>query len=367
MIQKLWIHLRQQVDANLPILNRFLTVSLILTIIGVGVFWVILQRENDVRSTKFANPEKLSSESDSVEALKPTTASRVKEMMTSVFTEEELTLSENQQLLQILDSSQFQNFLETNPNTLGNFFHFFQSQGIETEKNAVFEKFHQKFKQQFPAETVASIEHQMRQMLSNLLAESGLGAETAGNREDTEKFDQVLETFLSESENVTWMMNHFQGDYMAFGHWVMDVLQNPAPVFPVTSPFVDMNDVSSPMPKGSSGPEGTYTPAIVPQEDAPIPSTERPAVFELKVPGQSDFEAENTAPSTVEIPELPELPSEEHLKTALSEQFSVERFNRAIQTLNRYGPKEGLRRLKVSDPEAATRIESILLSPQENK
>ena len=98
-----------------------------------------------------------------------------------------------------------------------------------------------------------------------------------------------------------------------------------------------------------------------------IPSPERPAAFELQVPGRNDFESENTAPSTIGIPELPELPSEERLKTALSEQFSVERFNRAIQTLKHYGPKEGLRRLKVSDPEAAKRIESVLLSPQENK
>ena len=214
-------------DANLPILNRFLTIAIIFTIIGVGVFWVVLQRENDARPTKFANPEKLSPQSESVESLQATTASRVKETMTSVFTEEELTLPENQQLLQILDSPQFQDFLETDPNTLGNFFDFFQAQGIEIEKNEIFEKFHEKFKQQFPAETAASIEHQMRHVLSNLFAESGLESETAGNREDTEKFDRVLETFLSESENVTWMMNHFQGDYMAFGHWVMDVLQNP--------------------------------------------------------------------------------------------------------------------------------------------
>ena len=205
MIQKIWIRLRQRMDLYLPVLNRFLTVALILTVVGVGVFWVILQRENDARLTKRANPEKLSSQPDSVEPLKPTTAFRVKEMMTSVFTEEELILPENQQLLQVLDSPQFQDFLETDPSNLGNFFDFFRAQGIETEKNEVFETFHEKFKQQFPAETAASVEYQMRHVLSNLFAQRGLESESAGNREDTEKFDQVLETFLSESENVTWM------------------------------------------------------------------------------------------------------------------------------------------------------------------
>lgn len=331
------------------------------------MFWIILQHGNDTRSAKSANPEELSSQPDSIEPLKPPTVSRVKEMMTSVFTEKELTLPENQQLLQILDSPQFQDFLETNPSNLGNFFDFFRSQGIETEKSEVFETFHEKFKQQFPAETAASVEHQMRHVLSNLFVESGLESETAGNREDTEKFDQVLETFLSESENVTWMMNHFQGDYMAFGHWVMDVLQNPVPLLPETSPFVDMNEVSDPPSNGSLTPEGTYMPAIAPEENVRIRSPERPAASGLQVPGRNDFESENTAPSTIGIPELPELPSEERLKTILSEQFSVERFNSAIQTLNRYGPKEGFRRLKVSDPEVAKRIESVLLSPQENE
>ena len=57
MIQRLWIYLRQRMDLYLPVLNRFLTVALILTVIGVGMFWVILQRENDARPTKLANPE----------------------------------------------------------------------------------------------------------------------------------------------------------------------------------------------------------------------------------------------------------------------------------------------------------------------
>lgn len=367
MIQRLWIHLRQQMDLYLPVLNRFLTVALILTVIGIGVFWGILQPKNDTRPAKSANPEKLSSQPNSVEPLKPTTASRVKEMMTSVFTEEELTLPENQQLLQILDSPQFHDFLETNPRNLGEFFDFFRSEGIAIDKNAVFETFHETFKQQFPAETAVSLEQHMRLSLSKLFTESGLESETAGNREDTEKFDRALEMFLSESENVTWMMNHFQGDYMKFGHWAIDVLQNPVPSRPELSPFVDMNEGPSPTAKGYSIPEGPYTPTIAPQENGRMPNPEHSTAVKLESPAQSNFESENTAPSTIGIPELPELPSEERLKTALSEQFSVERFNRAIQTLKHYGPKEGLRQLKVSDPEAAKRIESVLLSPQENK
>ncbi len=128
-----------------------------------------------------------------------------------------------------------------------------------------------------------------------------------------------------------------------------------------------MNEASPSTPNRSLTSEGTYTPAIAPRGNVRIPNPERPAAFERQGPGRNDFESESTALSTIEIPELPEFPSEEYLKTALSEQFSLERFNRAMQTLNRYGPKEGLRRLKVSDPEVAKRIESTLRSPQANE
>ena len=66
-------------------------------------------------------------------------------------------------------------------------------------------------------------------------------------------------------------------------------------------------------------------------------------------------------------PEMPELPPEESLETVLRQQFSPERFSRAMNTLNQYGPEEGLRRLKDSDPEVATQVEQLLPKRQENK
>ena len=60
----------------------------------------------------------------------------------------------------------------------------------------------------------------------------------------------------------------------------------------------------------------------------------------------------------------PEIPSEEDFQTALRQRFSPERFNTAMQTLNRYGPEEGLRRLKASDPEVAKYIERNTDSPE---
>ena len=54
---------------------------------------------------------------------------------------------------------------------------------------------------------------------------------------------------------------------------------------------------------------------------------------------------------------IPDIPAEADFEKTLRERFSVERFNRALSTLNQYGSEEGLRRLKESDPEIAEHIE----------
>lgn len=60
------------------------------------------------------------------------------------------------------------------------------------------------------------------------------------------------------------------------------------------------------------------------------------------------------------------LPSDESFKSGLRQHFSPERSSQAIQMLNRYGPKEGVRRLKAVDPEVATHIETFLQKQAEN-
>ena len=58
--------------------------------------------------------------------------------------------------------------------------------------------------------------------------------------------------------------------------------------------------------------------------------------------------------------ELPAFPTDAELESDLQGQFSPERYGRAAETLRRYGPEEGLRRLKASDPEVATEMERVL-------
>ena len=61
----------------------------------------------------------------------------------------------------------------------------------------------------------------------------------------------------------------------------------------------------------------------------------------------------------------PELPSAEDFETTLRQEFSSQRLNAAMQILNRYGPEEGLRRLKESDPEIAKPFQRLIENPQE--
>ena len=60
------------------------------------------------------------------------------------------------------------------------------------------------------------------------------------------------------------------------------------------------------------------------------------------------------------------LPSDTSFKSGLRQRFSPERSSQAIQMLSRYGPKEGIRRLKDVDPEVATHIETFLQKQGEN-
>ncbi len=72
-------------------------------------------------------------------------------------------------------------------------------------------------------------------------------------------------------------------------------------------------------------------------------------------------------------PQVPELPTDESIEAELRKQLEPEanyrarlaqlepeRLQRAMETLNRYGPREGLRRLKTDDAETAELIEQLL-------
>ena len=63
--------------------------------------------------------------------------------------------------------------------------------------------------------------------------------------------------------------------------------------------------------------------------------------------------------------------ADDNLETLLTQRmnskaFSAEKMQRAMDVLNRYGPKEGLRKLQDSDPEVAKQIEGFIRERKEN-
>ena len=57
---------------------------------------------------------------------------------------------------------------------------------------------------------------------------------------------------------------------------------------------------------------------------------------------------------------ISQIPTVEKLESKISEQFNPKRFSKAMETLNRYGPEEGIRRLKETDPAVAEQVERLL-------
>ena len=57
---------------------------------------------------------------------------------------------------------------------------------------------------------------------------------------------------------------------------------------------------------------------------------------------------------------ISQIATAEKLESKISEQFNPERLSKAMETLNRYGPKEGIRRLKETDPAVAAQVERLL-------
>lgn len=270
----------------------------------------------------------------------------VLEMLSTFFSADELATPDNQQLVEVLRSPKYEAFLETNPTGIGDILDFFQSQGIPIDKTQVFQHFS-------GYETTIS-ERDMRAKLSQRFLNTYLEMETETG---AAAFEDIIAEFLSEEQNLAWMMTHFEGDFMEFGKWTTDVLRNSAPPREETSAVVNSNKV----------PQSTHNVTDIDVSMSSLDSTKVDETSSAELQDETltvNDEYMDVERSEALTSEVADLLSEEGLETALREQFSPEHFNRALHILNQYGPEEGLRRLKDSDPELAKRIERVLSKQQ---
>ena len=201
----------------------------------------------------------------------------------------------------------------------------------------------------FPTGSSIDYEPMMRKQLVEIALENP----SKNSREIRKMFQE------EDPANAIWSLVHFNGS-VRYYEWSENVRQNAA------SAIAEFTSVDTAIDPALSQITGTFTPDssttdgteennhILPgqREDTLSPKDRAQILQSIEGP-----EVELTKDIFADIPNLP---TNTDFEKALRERFSPQRFNSALQTLNQYGPKEGIRRLKESDPEVATHLEHLL-------
>lgn len=237
---------------------------------------------------------------------------------------------------------------------------FLESQGIKSSARELQEK---NFRESFPTGDYADYEPMMRKELAELFLELDFQPDVTDVQTTREYTLAVLSQFRSDWGNKVWMRGYFNG-YDGDVAWADSIRQNAANIVAELTP---MDNDTSPPPTESAF---TLNTADVVEEvggTASLPNTNTEVLSAPKDLPEIPQTVQETETELVKqhIADIPGLPTEAQFRNTLHQHFSPERLNRAMATLNRYGPKEGLRQLKESDPEIATRLERLIQPDKE--
>ena len=326
-------------------LNRVLSIALILAVVGISAFWM-LQREKPVMpAEKAASPKQEMHHSH--------------EWVQDYLKTRERTETMNQKMQRVRESQTYQDFLATSPDSMKDFLDFYAAQGVELPQAAFLDIFRETFEEAFQGKSAAELEPEMRQKLSTFLWEHNIHA---GTDTKDEGFEDVIIAFFVEDANIAWAMQYFQGDYFAIGRWATDVLQHSEPTA-TEGPALSETT-------GASSPAQGQLPDMAPQGGSEtMQSVTSPSFkeFEVTIAPDADIFTERETGSQAGLTLEEAKSTDASLETSLRESFSPDRFSRALETLNRYGPEEGFRRLKAADPVVAAHITRFLHKQQEEK
>lgn len=219
-----------------------------------------------------------------------------------------------------------------------------ESLGIPHTGRRVQAEFFQKY---FPdGGEYADYEPLMRQRVAEIALEDP-GQSTA----------DVLRRFNADFANQVWRHGYFNG-YEGEYEWGDNIRQNAASIAAEPTPW---DGDTPPAPTDSASLDDTRTTDVAEENADTLPPPREAAPSLEKVERLPESEVEIEAALTEELlPAAPERPTDVSVEKALRSQFSPQRFTRAIQLLNQYGPEEGLRRLKAADPEVAAQVERLL-------
>ena len=302
-------------------------------------------------------------------------AERVTQMAKSnrmaMFSEEELVRPDIQKRINVYDSPEFlemvKEHMESGSFSRRKFWKIFESQGVP-----IYWGVHtQLFREVFPTGEPEDYEPEMRLELAKLFL-AAEPVDPADSRAVLRQGLAVYAKFIKEGDKTfPWLAGRFDIDWdgailgntennPAF-EWVKDVQRNAANIVagaeaagdpgPDTDSLASSWDLSSVMESPPASHSETEVPTT-PDTSGSVLMTdaEIEAAIEKSLTRQTPDILTNQQPDTpIEI--------QSNLETTLKSQFSSERFERAMSTLEQYGPEEGLRRLRENDPEVASQIE----------
>ena len=358
--------------------------ALLIGIIVCMSVWLFLRehKERELAGHKKLIPPNIGIAPDSGSAQKPTYLSdgnQGEELLTSeegiarasksnfksLYSEEEFAASpRRKQILEAMNSPEFLELTKearkTGP-TMRKWYEFLESQGIEVDWEMLNNPFHS----HFPGGP-EDYEPEMRLKMAKLF----LSTEPADLTDPTAaalQRHQVFNEFRREDKrNGLWQRAQFGVDWdgvlqidregmennPAFA-WITDVQRNAASI--VAAAETTEGDT----PEAQASAPSWDMSSVLENPSAALSETEIPATFDTseRAP-MTDTEIETAIEKSL-TPQPPDTPSEiqSNFENSLKAQFSSERFEQAMSTLDQYGPEEGLRRLKENDPEVAKQIE----------
>ena len=360
----------------------------IAVLIGVSVcvsVWFFLREHKDKSSlvydvpssnngptTKYRKAPQQAQHSDvELLTLEERTARGIKSKFMSIYTEEQLASPAVQKMLEVIDSKEFIKYLEKGDNTYRDWYDFLESQGLPSSQAA----FSKVFRDEFPTGAPADYEPEMRLKIAEmfLVTEPVDPIDPQGTA--LQRARVVAELMTKERTGRAWFIGQFGVDWDGGFQveqkgmesnpaleWLSDVQHNAASIVAnaetagIDSPATETSVPSWDMSSVGESPSAPDSETSVP---TPLDTSKYTTMTDAEI------EAESEKSLTPQPPDIPTAPSpdklgeiQSNLETSLKTQFSSERFERAMDTLEQYGPEEGLRRLRENDPEVAKQIEN---------
>ena len=247
---------------------------------------------------------------------------------------------------------------------------FLESQGVPVKR-----EFPEMFRKAFPTGAPEDYDAEMRLKLAELFIAQEPVDPADPIAAARQRLKVVRELQGKDKRHRPWLFGRFGDDgFDGYGRIERDGVDS-------TPALVWMTDVQRNAASIVAAAETTSVDTPQVQQEAPswdmssVMETPSTSDSETEMPATSDTSArERMADAEIEAaieksltpqpPDIPTTPSpdklgeiQSNLENTLKAQFSSERFERAMDTLNRYGPEEGLRRLRENDPEVANQIE----------